>query len=203
MQLKHLFCIIASASSLNAALFNLDLQGNAGFGLLPGNEVGSNTPVDPGPNTSTSFGGEIGSGFVLDTTANTLEFAFDFTLTGGSTLADVASGIHLHLVSDSSDPFNSTGPIGFNLNAGTDPNIALNQGPVAIGATGGTLAGLISNLTPGEEQDFLDGNYYVNIHTNNFSGGELRANVVPEPSVYGVVIGFIALGVVSYRRRQK
>ncbi|MEM6978505.1 MAG: CHRD domain-containing protein [Planctomycetota bacterium] len=167
------------SSVANAEVIELNLLGNAGFGLLPGNEIGANTAD---ASTSNAFGGEIGQGFVLDTNTGLLQFGFQFSgLTGG--LFNAASGIHIHEVNDPSDPFNSTGGILFNLNSGSDANVTLTTPLIDIGSTSGTVEGTIA-LTDTQEQGFVDGIYYINIHSDSFRGGELRANVtaIPEPS---------------------
>lgn len=180
--------------AVNAQTIDLDFQGNAGFGLLPGNAV-------PGAPGSTASGGETGAGLVLDRDAGTLDFAFDFQgLSGG--LADVASGIHLHIITDPNpDIFNATGGIAFNLNSGTDPNVLLDAATVAFGTTAATVSGTVINLDDTQEQAFLDGLYYLNIHTADFGPGEIRGNVVvPEPATLGLV-GFALAGATLRRRR--
>ena len=160
-----------------------DFAGAAGPGLTPGNEVGPNTPVSTGLE-SDAFGGEFGPGLVLDTDANTLDFAFAYSqLSGG--LFDAASGIHLHLVpDDAEDPFAATGPIVFNLNSFDDSNVTLTNSPNPIGDVSGAVTGTL-NFDDEQEADFLAGRYYLNIHSAGFTGGELRGNLVP---VGGIIV---------------
>lgn len=182
---------------VSAGLIDIDLVGNAGSGLLPGNEVGANTPVAPGADPSTASGGERNAGFLYDSDSNELEFDFEFSgLSGG--LFDAASGIHLHLANPGVDPFNETGGIAFNLNSGADANVVLDTPTIAIGSSGGFLAG-VATLTEGQEADLLAGRYYLNIHSGEFSGGELRANLVPEPSSLALLLFASA---VCIRRRK-
>ena len=50
------------------------------------------------------------------------------------------------------------------------------------------------------------GNAYLNIHTTNFGGGEIRGflHAVPEPSTWAMMIlGFAGLGFRAYRRKNK
>jgi len=191
--------LIASCSVVNGALFSLDLFGNGGFGLLPGNEVG--TGANAG--NSDSFGGERNNGFVLDTDNNTLEFDFEFTLIG-STLIDAANGgIHIHEVSDPNDPLNSTGGIEFNVNNGDNGQVDLTSPGVAIGASSGIVTGVINSLTTDQIDNLLERNYYVNIHTSEFGAGELRGNIVPEPSTYALMAGAAMLGLAILRRRRQ
>ncbi|QDV66268.1 CHRD domain-containing protein [Crateriforma conspicua] len=197
-------CVVllgVSAGSSSAALIDFQLEGNAGIGLLPGNEVGANTPIIPG-SVSNASGGESGGGFFYDTDTNVLNFEFTFqNLSGG--LANVASGIHLHVVSAGSDIFNSTGGIAFNLNSGADANVTLSTPTIAFGATGGTLAGTVTMPDQAAEDALLDGRYYVNIHSGSFGGGELRGSVtaVPEPASMAF-LGAIAVGGVARRVRR-
>jgi len=60
-------------------------------------------------------------------------------------------------------------------------------------------------LSASEELDFLAGNFYVNIHSVEFPGGEVRGQLepsaVPEPST---IIGMIAaLGIFAASRRRR
>jgi hypothetical protein len=184
-----------SASAVSAQTVELDFVGGAGEGLLPGN-------ARPVANNSSAFGGEVGSGLILDRDAGTLDFAFDFqNLSGG--LADVASGIHLHIITDTdgdgtddddsddfdvNDFFDATGGIAFNLNSGTDANVQLDTPLIAFGATDGTVTGTVLNLSDEQEDAFLEGRYYLNIHTADFNPGEIRGNVVvPEPATLGLL----------------
>ena len=170
----------AAAAPAAATTLELDFQGNGGSGLLPGNEVGANTSLGT---DSPAFGGEAGDGLVYDTDRNVLSFDFSFEgLTGG--LADIASGIHLHLGQPGLDPFNETGGIVFNLNA-PDENVTLTTPNIGFGEafTAGRVTGE-AQLTDAQESNLLDGQIYLNIHSGGFAGGELRGNLVtvPEPA---------------------
>ncbi|MEM8865145.1 MAG: CHRD domain-containing protein [Planctomycetota bacterium] len=186
-----------------AATVEFNFIGNAGLGLLPGNEVGANTPVSGGVSTP-AIGGETGLGLVYDTDSNELDFAFEFSgLTGG--LADVASGIHFHLITSGAPPFDGTGGIAFNLNSGSDPNVVLTTPlvPVDGSATSGSLAGT-ATLTESEETALFSSLFYLNIHSGGFAGGELRGNLVavPEPAT-GLLACFAGLALLPSRRVRK
>ncbi len=166
-----------------ADIFNLNFQGNAGFGLLPGNE---NPPVN-----STAFGGETGGGLVYNDTTNLLSIEFSFSdLTGG--LFNAADGgIHIHDAGPT-DPFDNNGLVEINLNSGF--------ANVPQGSTSGSID-LDLTLTDAQEIELLNGQYYVNIHSGGFNGGELRGNlVVPEPSTT-LFLGAAVLGLVLRRKR--
>ena len=182
--------VVSSAAS--AEVIDFGFLGNGGVGLLPSNEVGANTPVAPGADPSSAFGGERNLGLLYDTVSN--ELAFDFEIQGLSGgLANVASGIHLHLANPGTDPFNETGGIAFNLNSGTDANVTLDTPTIAFGSASGVLAGT-AFLTEAQEANLFAGRYYLNIHSGSFGGGELRGNLVPEPSTVALVImGSVAL----------
>jgi hypothetical protein len=75
------------------------------------------------------------------------------------------------------------------------------------GATGSTnyTSNDMAVLSASEEIDFLAGNFYVNIHTSQFPGGEIRGQLeptaVPEPAT---LVGIIAaLGIFAAARRKR
>lgn len=198
------FCLAAvlAVGVADAEVVPFNFQGNAGFGLLPGNEIGSPTPVSEGV-MSPAIGGETGLGLVYDTDTNVLDFSFDFSgLTGG--LADIASGIHFHVITSGAAPFDGTGGIAFNLNTGTDPNVMLATPLVAVdgSATSGMVAGT-ATFNEAQEAALFAGNYYLNIHSGGFGAGELRANLVPvpEPGAAAAMAALAAIGFVRARRR--
>lgn len=170
---------VAAAPTM-AETIDFDFAGNGGIGLLPENEVGANTSIG---SDSLAFGGELATGLVLDTDANTFSFDFAFAgLTGG--LADVASGIHLHVVEPGSDIFNTTGPIAFNLNT-FDTNVDLSSEFIEFGSESGRVTGVLT-FTEDQEAAFLAGEFYLNIHSEGFTGGELRGSVIPSGGVVAV-----------------
>ncbi|MCK1636330.1 PEPxxWA-CTERM sorting domain-containing protein [Bradyrhizobium sp. 157] len=65
---------------------------------------------------------------------------------------------------------------------------------------GTTLAAQIANI--------LGGHSYINFHTVQFGGGEIRGNIgvaaVPEPSTWAMMIlGFAGVGYMTYRRKRR
>ncbi|MBI3782068.1 MAG: CHRD domain-containing protein, partial [Deltaproteobacteria bacterium] len=99
--------------------------------------------------------GSSGAGFgtfTLDTVAHTLDYNITF---GGIPSAELAAHIH--------------GPAGLGIPAGVLFGLPLGSPKV------GTLTG----LSPGDESNFLAGLTYVNIHTIDFPGGEIRGQLIP------------------------
>ncbi len=198
----------AFAPGASAETVEFDFAGVGGAGLLSSNGVGPNTvPTLDGP--STAFGAEFGPGLVLDTDANTLSFAFAYSeLAGG--LFDAVGGIHLHLVpADAPDPFLATGPIIFDLNGTTDPNVTLTSSLNEIGDNNGAVTGIL-DFEEFQQDSFLNGRYYLNIHSAGFQGGELRGNLVradgggatPVPSPAAATAGLALLAGLAGRRRR-
>lgn len=200
------FLIVAvammTASTSFAQIQEFDFAGNAGFGLLPGNEVGGNTASAA---TSNAFGDEAAAGLFFDPTTNELGFDFTFEGLNGGLFFSAASGIHLHLPGTSGDPFNQTGPIVFNLNSFNDSEVTNTNTQIADGATSGRVTGTVSFANNLDLIDDLQaGEFYLNIHSQDFTGGELRGSItaaaVPEPSSMAVFAVAIA-GLATRRRR--
>ncbi len=75
--------------------------------------------------------------------------------------------------------------------------------PGSVGTTSGTYVGS-KVLTGAQETDLLAHLWYVNIHTPTFPGGEIRGQVVPEPSTLALVtLGAASLSFVAWRRRRR
>lgn len=83
---------------------------------------------------------------------------------------NVAGGSHLH--------------IGY---AGQNGGIAFTLVPtLGTDSTGGTFDAALNTftLTPGQIEQLRDRQYYVNIHTHAFAGGEIRGQVLPEADAH-------------------
>lgn len=75
------------------------------------------------------------------------------------------------------------------------------NGPVVFNIGVGNPKQLVVTLDASQETDLLTGQYYVNVHTQNNPGGEIRGqiNAVPEPAT----VLALAAGVAALARRRK
>jgi len=188
--------VLAMSTAAHAQVVEFDFAGNGGAGLLPGNEVGANTSLG---SDSTAFGGEDGAGILFDAGTNILDVNFSFEGLDGGLLFDAASGIHLHLPGVAGDPFNQTGPIVFNLNSFDDAAVTNFNSQIADGATFGSVNAQIDFSNSLDlVDDLLAGEFYVNIHSQTFTGGELRGSLTAAAA--GVPLAFSS-GVLVRRRK--
>lgn len=102
-----------------------------------------------------------------------------------SGLSGAATGIHFH------------GPAGVGVNAGVVVNIGSISGLSSPSVGSATISDTI-------ESYLLDGLLYINIHSALRPGGEIRGQVVPEPSTLALALlgltGFAAAGRRARRR---
>ena len=88
------------------------------------------------------------------------------------------------------------GPAAPGSNAGVQVNIGSISGTTSpsIGAT---------TISASQAADLLNNLYYINIHTAQFPGGEIRGQVlsVPEPTGIALAAGILTAGFLGRRRR--
>jgi len=166
-----------------ATIFQFDLMGLAGTGLLPGNETGGTTGM---PGT----GGEVGAGIFYDDVTDmlTLNVAWG-SANGFVNLSGNTTAGHLH--GNGTQAQNAGVKYGLNALPGWNSS-----------ASAGGFNGTISILAA-DEAALLNGLLYFNAHTAANPGGEIRGNlvVVPEPSV--VVLGVLGAGALLFRLRRR
>jgi hypothetical protein len=170
---------LALTFSVQAATFNFDLLGQAGPGLIIGNEV----PTVP---ASGGSGGEVGAGISYDDVLNYLTINVGWGSGMGFTdLTGTTTAGHIH------GPTPSNAPGSFS--EAVSPLITLHTLPGwNSSATNGGFSGTLI-LTEEQESFLFDGRLYFNAHTSANPGGEIRGNLVPEPAT----IGLFALGAVG------
>jgi hypothetical protein len=138
------------------------------------------TPTIPaGLPTPSGFGS-----IMLDTIGNTITWDIDYQdLTGQI----VAPGAHLH------------GPASPGVTAGVQVFLAGGAAaPLPQPATG-NLSGS-APITDAQEAEIIAGLWYVNIHTAANGAGEIRGQVVPEPTALAMIAWG---GVVAFSRRSR
>jgi hypothetical protein len=126
-------------------------------------------------------GGTCGAGgtgtgsatITLDTNTNLLSWSITW-----SGLSGVPTLMHFH------------GPALPSQNAGVQVNTGVAGPPVVGNAV----------LAVGQVNDLLAGLWYLNLHTTTFAGGEIRGQVVPEPTTV-LLIGAGLVGLAVARRQ--
>ncbi len=195
--MKHTLMLVLAVAAFaptfsHAAIIPFDLQGSAGFGLLPGNE---NTVLSGTPGT----GGEIGAGITFDDVTKVLTVNIGWGSGNGFTdLTSTAIGAHIH------GPTTGSGTASFTQSAGVLINLASGGFTFNTSATSGSVVGVSSALSPTNEADLFSGKFYINIHTSTNGGGEIRGNLVavPEPASIAALAGLSVLGCAAMRRRR-
>jgi hypothetical protein len=182
--LTLLVLLAGLAQPANAAIVFFQLQGNAGFGLLGGNE---NPPRDGGS------GGIVGDGIFFDDVASELTINVAWGSGNGFTdLTGDATAMHIH--DAGSADFSANG--GVLINLGT---LAGFDGDAVNGGFSGTVG-----MTASQAASLFAGELYLNTHTDDFPGGEIRGNLtaVPEPSALGLS-GLALSGLALGRQRRR
>ena len=172
------------ASIAQATVIQFDLKGTAGTGLLIGNEPSV---------VSGGSGGEVGAGITFDDASNLLSINVGWGSSQGFTnLSSLANNSHIHgpTAANNGSGFTQTAGVLFNLTRSSDA------------VTGGTITTAPILLTAGQATDLQNGKYYINLHTANNGGGEIRGFlvVVPEPTT--PLLGLLGIGSLALRRRR-
>jgi hypothetical protein len=187
MKLPFLTLMVCSLASMSqAATIQFNLIGTAGPGLLPGNEPAV---------ASGGTGGEIGTGITFDDVSNLLTINVGWGSSQGfADLSSAANNSHIHVTASNNgfngvSNFTQTGGVVFTLTRSSNA------------VSGGMITNAPILLNAAQKADLLNGKYYINIHTVNNGGGEMRGFlVVPEPG--SALLGMVALGAFSLRRRR-
>lgn len=180
-----LFLGISFSNAVNAGIILYDLRGTAGTGLLPGNEPGAIVG---------GTGGEIGTGIFLDDVSNLLTINVGWGSSQGFTdLSSTASASHIH------GPTAANNGSGFTQTAGV--LFTLTRSSSAV--TGGTVTNAPIALTAAQVTNLNNGQFYINLHTANNGGGELRGFIVAVPEPGSMVLLMVGGAIGIFRRRNR
>jgi hypothetical protein len=185
------FALVASAQ---AATIAFDLVGVAGAGLLAGNE--------PGPPIGGS-GGEIagatGFGVFYDDVTNLLTVNVGWG--SGNGFIDLSSNVNnQHIHGPTTNNFGNDGTGNFKQTAGIPAGFGLTR--TSDSPSSGTIVNNTITFSEAQEADLFNGKFYINVHTVNNPGGEIRGFlVVPEPSACALA-AFGALALMRGRRNR-
>jgi hypothetical protein len=206
-----------------SALLLSVLAGSAGaqtFLSATLNNASENPPTGPDDGRRQPRPASFGTAsFFIDSAATFMTFTatiFNIDVTGTQTPNDVNDNLgnaHIHagpLVTPTTNGPVVWGFFGapFNDNAPNDSSMT----PFTTGV-GGTFSGKWdlgegnSTTLAAQLTNILAGRSYINFHTTQFTGGEIRGNIVaavPEPETYALILGGLAIvaGVARRARRE-
>ncbi len=185
--LSALVLFSCTPSSPGATIF-FDLIGSAQPGLHFLNEpaVGSG-----------GTGGEIGAGIIYDDVLNLLTISnVGWGSSQGFTdLTSLSNNSHIHVTAAN---FGFNGVANFTQTGGTVFTLTRSSNAV----TGGTITTAPITLTAAQETDLLNGKYYINIHTVNNGGGEIRGFLVAVPEPSRAMLALAGISALFMRRRR-
>lgn len=154
---------LATGMSAQAAMIKFALSPpgtDHAVGLSPFNEV-------PRSTNSTGSGGLISGGIVFNTETHILHVAVGYgSAAGFSNLTGAATAMHIH------------SPAGTNQNAGVLVSLVPYNFPAANPTNGGVIIGSPAWPT-NSTADLLAGRTYLNVHTAEYPGGEIRGQLIP------------------------
>ena len=183
------FAALTVVAASHATLIDFTLQGTAGVGLLFGNEPAV---------ASGGSGGEIGSGITFDDVTKLLTLSVGWGSSQGfSDLSSLANNSHIHVT-----PANFGNGGAGNFTQSGSP-VLFNLARSSSAVTGGTFTTALPALTPAQEADLMNGKFYINIHTANNGGGELRGFIVPAPVPEPATAGLVAFGALALIRTRR
>lgn len=138
--------------------------------------------------------------FIYDTDTDTFDLdlmVFGLELSDLSIAGPNGTPIHIHMA-----PAGANGPIVFDL--GFFSNFFDDGLGIRFQLTGQSVEDMQGGIPPIDAAAFeaalFSSNLYVNIHTNDFPGGELRGQIIPTP---GVLALLGVAGLVTGRRRRR
>lgn len=191
MRVRMAFAVVALAVSGGAAMGEIlffDLEGRAGAGLLPGNELHT---INGNPGS----GGEVGAGITFDTVTKQLAINVAWGASNGfNSLTGNATAGHIH------GPTTNGGVAGFTQTAGV--RLGLDSGPTwNNSATSGGVFGRILTLNSAQESELIAGRWYLNFHTSTNGPGEIRGQILLVPAPGAAALLGVA-GLLATRRRR-
>jgi hypothetical protein len=180
-------CSVVAAGSAPAQTTNFMLTGVGGAGLLGSNQV-------PTPVVGGGSGGLLLGGISFDNTSHVLTINVGWgSGHAGSGFADLTGNAiagHLH------GPTLSAAPASFGESAGIAYPLDNQPGWNASASNGGFIGSI--TIAGTDVAALMNGQFYMNVHTASFPGGEVRGNLVPVPEP-ATVLGLSAVGLVGVR----
>lgn len=148
----------------HAAIIQFDLTGSAGLGMLAANN---------GVLTGGS-GGEIGTGITFNDATSVLTVNVGWGSANGFTdLSSLVNNQHIH------GPTLSEYGNGFTQTA----SVAINLTRTSTSPSSGMISNNTATLTAAQITNLFTGRYYINVHTANNGGGEIRGFLVAVPQL--------------------